>query len=155
MSESCIFCKIIKNELPHHLIDSNDDFMAFLTIFPNTLGATVVIPKQHYSSYAFDLDDDVLSDLVLYSKKIAKKLDSFFEDVGRTAMVFEGFGVDHVHAKLFPMHGTKHVHENWQAVNSNVDKYFEQYEGYISSHDFQRADDGELAKLAEQIRGAE
>ena len=153
MSESCIFCKIIKNELPHHLIDSNDDFMAFLTIFPNTLGATVVIPKQHYSSYAFDLDDDVLSDLVLYSKKIAKKLDSFFEDVGRTAMVFEGFGVDHVHAKLFPMHGTKQVHENWQAVNSNVDKYFEQYEGYISSHDFQRADDGELAKLAEGIRG--
>lgn len=59
MSESCIFCKIIKNELPHHLIDNNDNFMAFLTIFPNTLGATVVIPKQHYSSYAFDLDDDV------------------------------------------------------------------------------------------------
>lgn len=152
MSESCIFCKIIKNELPHHLIDSNDNFMAFLTIFPNTLGATVVIPKQHYSSYAFDLDDDVLSDLVLYSKKVAKKLDSFFDDVGRTAMVFEGFGVDHVHAKLFPMHGTKQVHENWQAVNSNVDKYFKQYEGYISSHDFQRADDEALAKLAEGIR---
>lgn len=155
MSENCIFCKIINHELPHHLIDSNDDFMAFLTIFPNTLGATVVIPKKHYSSYAFDLDDGVLSDLVLYTKKVAKKLDGFFEDVGRTAMVFEGFGVDHVHAKLFPMHGTKQVHENWQAVNSNVDKYFEQYEGYISSHDFQRADDSELAKLAEKIRGFE
>jgi hypothetical protein len=38
-------------------------------------------------------------------------------------MVFEGFGVDHIHAKLFPMHGTKQVHENWKAVNSNVDKY--------------------------------
>ncbi|WP_010117549.1 HIT family protein [Acinetobacter sp. P8-3-8] len=155
MSEDCIFCKIVNHALPHHLIDSNDDFMAFLTIFPNTLGATVVIPKKHYSSYAFDLDDDVLTELMLYTKKVAKKLDGFFEDVGRTAMVFEGFGVDHVHAKLFPMHGTKQVHENWQAVNSNVDKYFEQYEGYISSHDFQRADDGELAKLAEKIRGLE
>ena len=153
MSENCIFCKIIRNELPHHLIDSNDDFMAFLTIFPNTLGATVVIPKKHYSSYAFDLDDDVLSNLVLYSKKVARKLDGFFEDVGRTAMVFEGFGVNHVHAKLFPMHGTKQVHENWQALNSNVDKYFKQYEGYISSHDFQRADDRELKLLAERIRG--
>lgn len=152
MSEDCIFCKIVNHELQHHLIDSNDDFMAFLTIFPNTLGATVVIPKKHYSSYAFDLNDDVLTELMLYTKKVAKKLDGFFEDVGRTAMVFEGFGVDHVHAKLFPMHGTKQVHENWQAVNSNVDKYFEQYEGYISSHDFQRADDGELAKLAEKIR---
>lgn len=93
--------------------------------------------------------------MILYTKKIAKKLDGFFEDVGRTAMVFEGFGIDHIHAKLFPMHGTKQMHENWKAVNSNVDKYFEQYEGYISSHDFQRANDEELALLAEQIRAFE
>jgi len=152
MSESCIFCKIIKNELPCHLVDENEDFMAFLTIFPNTLGATVVIPKKHYPSYAFDLEDHVLTGLVLYTKQIAKKLDRFFDDVGRTAMVFEGFGVDHIHAKLFPMHGTKQVHENWKQVSSNVDKYFEKYEGYISSHDFKRADDGKLAKLAEEIR---
>lgn len=152
MSESCIFCKIIKNEMPCHLVDENEDFMAFLTIFPNTLGATVVIPKKHYPSYAFDLEDDVLTGLMLYTKQIAKKLDHFFEDVGRTAMVFEGFGVDHIHAKLFPMHGTKQMHENWKQVSSNVDKYFDQYEGYISSHDFKRADDGELAKLAEGIR---
>ena len=155
MSESCIFCKIIKNEMPCHLVDENEDFMAFLTIFPNTLGATVVIPKKHYPSYAFDLEDDVLTGLMLYTKQIAKKLDHFFEDVGRTAMVFEGFGVDHIHAKLFPMHGTKQMHENWEAVNSNVDKYFEQYEGYISSHDSQRANDEELALLAEQIRAFE
>lgn len=152
MSESCIFCKIIKNEMPCHLVDENEDFMAFLTIFPNTLGATVVMPKKHYPSYAFDLEDDVLTGLMLYTKQIAKKLDYFFEDVGRTAMVFEGFGVDHIHAKLFPMHGTKQMHENWKQVSSNVDKYFDQYEGYISSHDFKRADDGELAKLAEGIR---
>mgnify|MGYP003491212273 FL=1 len=152
MSESCIFCKIIKNEMPCHLVDENEDFMAFLTIFPNTLGATVVIPKKHYPSYAFDLEDDVLTGLMLYTKQIAKKLDHFFEDVGRTAMVFDGFGVDHIHAKLFPMHGTKQMHENWKQVSSNVDKYFDQYEGYISSHDFKRADDGELAKLAEGIR---
>ena len=144
--------KIIKNEMPCHLVDENEDFMAFLTIFPNTLGATVVIPKKHYPSYAFDLEDDVLTGLMLYTKQIAKKLDHFFEDVGRTAMVFEGFGVDHIHAKLFPMHGTKQMHENWKQVSSNVDKYFDQYEGYISSHDFKRADDGELAKLAEGIR---
>ena len=152
MSDSCIFCKIIKNEMPCHLVDENEDFMDFLTIFPNTLGATVVIPKKHYPSYAFDLEDDVLTGLMLYTKQIAKKLDHFFEDVGRTAMVFEGFGVDHIHAKLFPMHGTKQMHENWKQVSSNVDKYFDQYEGYISSHDFKRADDGELSKLAEGIR---
>ena len=90
MSEGCIFCQMIQNKIPCHVFDSNDDYMAFLTIFPNTLGATVVIPKKHYASYAFDLDDDVLTGLILYTKKIAKKLDGFFEDVGRTAMVFEG-----------------------------------------------------------------
>lgn len=155
MSNSCIFCSIVNNKLPHHLIDSNDKFMAFLTIFPNTEGATVIIPKKHHSSYAFDLDDEVLSDLVLYAKMIAKKLDGFFEDVGRTALVFEGFGVDHVHAKLFPMHGTKQIHENWKPINSSVDKYFDQYEGYISSHDFKREEDAKLAILAEKIRNFE
>jgi hypothetical protein len=64
--------------------------------------------------------------------------------------MFEGFGVDHIHAKLFPMHGTKSG--TWQRRSSNVDKYFEQYEGYISSHDYKRADDETLAALAKKIR---
>lgn len=64
---------------------------------------------------------------------------------------FEGFGVDHIHAKLFPMHGTKD--SVWKPRKSNIDKYFEQYEGYISSHDHKRADDSELAKLAKKIKG--
>ena len=60
MGTGCIFCQMTRNEIPCHIIDSNDEFMAFLTIFPNTLGAAVVIPKKHYTSYAFDLDDEVL-----------------------------------------------------------------------------------------------
>ncbi|MFB6330303.1 hypothetical protein [Acinetobacter variabilis] len=79
-------------------------------------------------------------------------MDRYFDDVGRTAMVFEGFGVDHVHAKLFPIHQTKNTHENWQPINSSIDKYFDAYEGYISSHDGRRADDQTLAQLAENIR---
>lgn len=111
----------------------------------------MVIPKKHYESYAFDLDDSVLSDLVLATKKVAKLLDSKLEDVGRTAMVFEGYGVDHIHAKLFPMHGTADLKE-WKAIESNVPKYFDKYEGYISSHDHDRADDKKLSELAEKIR---
>ena len=151
---STVFTKIIKKELPAHFLYEDEHCIAILDRNPAVKGQSLVIPK-HEIDYAFDLDDDVLTGLILYTKKIAKKLDGFFEDVGRTAMVFEGFGVDHIHAKLFPMHGTMQVHENWKAVNSNVDKYFEQYEGYISSHDFQRANDEELALLAEQIRAFE
>lgn len=152
--ESCIFCQIVDHQIPSHIIHENDEFLAFLSIFPNTLGVTVVIPKKHYPSYTFDLDDDVLTKLVCFSKNVAKKLDDYFDDVGRTAMVFEGFGVDHVHAKLFPMHGTKLRQQNWQPIKSSVNQYFEQYQGYISTHDHVQADHDQLTHLAQKIRNS-
>ncbi|MFW5871545.1 MAG: HIT family protein [bacterium] len=148
---NCIFCKIVKGEIHCHKIWEDEKHLAFLSIFPNTEGFSVVIPKKHFSSYPFDLSDEVLSELVLASKKVAKLIDSKLEDVGRTGMIFEGFGVDHVHAKLFPMHGTAN-REQWKEIKSNVDKFFEKYEGYISSHDYKREDDEKLKKLAEKIR---
>ncbi|MAG52528.1 MAG: diadenosine tetraphosphate hydrolase [Nanoarchaeota archaeon] len=145
----CIFCKIVNNEIPSHKIYEDDKHLAFLTIFPNTEGFSVVIPKKHYPSYAFDLPDEILKELVLATKKVGKLLDSKLKDVGRTGMIFEGFGVDHVHAKLFPMHGTKM--KDWKPIKSNINKYFEKYEGYISSHDYKEADNEKLKKLAEKI----
>jgi histidine triad (HIT) family protein len=149
--DDCIFCKIVSGEVPSHKIWEDEKHLAFLSIFPNTKGFSVVIPKKHYASYAFDLPEEVLKDLVMAAKKVGKLLDEKLEDVGRTGMIFEGFGVDHVHAKLFPMHGTKS--KEWKPMHSNVEKYFEKYEGYISSHDYKKAADEELAKTAEKIRG--
>ena len=148
--ENCIFCKIVKGEAPCHKIWEDEKHLAFLSIFPNTEGFAVVITKEHYPSYAFDLPEEVLKDLIVAAKKVGKILDTKLEDVGRTGMIFEGFGVDHIHAKLFPMHGTKK--NKWEKCESKVDKYFDQYEGYISSHDYQRADDAKLAELAKRIR---
>lgn len=147
----CIFCKIVKGEAPAHKIWEDDKHLAFLSIFPNTEGFSVVVTKEHYPSYAFDLPDEVLVGLVSATKQVAKLLDSKLEDVGRTGMIFEGFGVDHVHAKLFPMHGTKMP--EWRPSKSNIDKYFEKYEGYISSHDYEKADDEKLCQLVKKIRG--
>ena len=146
----CIFCKIVAGEIPSYKILEDEEFLAFLSIFPNTEGVTVVIPKKHYPSYVFDLPDEVLNKLMSFTKKVAKMIDSNLNDVGRTAVVFEGFGVDHIHAKLFPMHGTRM--SEWKPLKSNIDKYFEKYEGYISSHDYKRADDEKLAELAKKIR---
>lgn len=148
--ENCIFCKIVKGEAPSHKIWEDEKHLAFLSIFPNTEGFSVVITKEHYPSYAFDLPDAVLQDLVIAVKSVGKLLDSKLTDVGRTGMIFEGFGVDHIHAKLFPMHGTKL--DDWKQHKSNINKYFEKYEGYISSHDFERADDEKLVELSEKIR---
>ncbi len=149
--DECIFCKIVRGELPCHKIWEDEQHLAFLSIFPNTEGFSVVIPKQHFPSYAFDLPDEVLTRLVLAAKKVAKLLDATLEDVGRTGLIFEGFGVDHVHAKLFPMHGTAQL-QGWREIKSDVKKFFTRYEGYISSHDAERADDEQLRQLAEKIR---
>lgn len=113
----------------------------------------MVIPKEHYSSYVFELPEEVMTELVKAAKQVALRLDATFEDVGRTGLLFEGFGVNHVHAKLFPMHGTKN--DEWKQHVSKVDVYFERYQGYISSHDYKRGDDEALAALAKRIRAEE
>ena len=154
MANNCIFCAIAKGEAAHHKIWEDEKHLAFLSIFPNTLGFTVVIPKQHHGSYAFEQDDQVLADLVLATKKVAQILDQYFDDVSRCGMFFEGFGVDHLHSKLFPMHGTGKLDE-WQMVESeSFHKYFDKYPGYLSSNNSDRADDQMLSDLATKIRAS-
>jgi histidine triad (HIT) family protein len=148
--DGCIFCKIVSGDTPSHKIWESDTHLAFLSIFPNTEGVSVVIPKKHSSSYVVDVSDEVSSALLSAGKIVAKKLDAAFADVGRTGFIFEGFGVDHLHLKLFPMHGT--ASDEWKKRSSHIEKYFENYEGYLSSHDHERADDVKLAALAEIIR---
>jgi len=147
--KDCIFCEIVEGKAPCHKIWEDKNHMAFLSIFPNTEGFTVVIPKKHYSGYAFEAPDRVLQDLIVASKKVARLLDANLTDVARTGLIFEGYGVDHLHAKLFPMHGT--ALKNWKPIHGKFKKYFKKYEGYISSNDYDREDDEKLAKLAKKL----
>lgn len=148
----CIFCKIIEGTAPSHKVWEDDNHIAFLTIFPNTPGFTVVASKKHLPSYFADNDDSTLADFIIAVKKVAKLIDAAFDDVGRTGLIFEGFGVDHLHMKLFPMHGTKN--DEWKQHNSHVEKTFNTYEGYVSSHNGPRANDEDLAKIAELIKNS-
>lgn len=149
--EDCIFCKYAQGLAECHKIWEDQEHLAFLSIFPNTEGFSIVIPKKHYPSYVFDLPDEVLNKLVIASKHVAKLIDTKLDDVGRTGLIFEGFGVDHAHAKLFPMHQTA-TNTKWEPIIAHVDKYFDKYEGYISSHDYVRAEDKDLEKIARKIR---
>lgn len=125
--------------------------MAFLSIFPNTDGFTVVIPKEHKPSYIFDNDDKTITELMLATKQVALLLDASFEDVGRSGMFFEGYGVDHLHSKLFPMHGTANM-SAWRPIESDMKEvFFEKYPGYLSSHNSARADEEKLKSIAEKI----
>ena len=147
----CLFCKMVAGSIAYHKIYEDKKHLAFLTIFPNTQGVTVVIPKEHHSSSAFDQSDLVLSELIIATKRTAQILTNYFADVGRCGMVFEGFGVDHLHAKLYPLHGTNI--KNWQPIESGTKKeYYKTYPGYICSHDSELANDEELSELAKKIR---
>lgn len=150
--EGCIFCKIAAHEIPSHTVWENDTHMAFLTLWPNTDGFTVVIPKAHYDSYIFEQSDQVMHDIMTACKQVAKKIDAAFEDVGRTGVIFEGFGVNHLHAKLVPMHGT-HMDE-WKKIAGQNKAFYKEYPGYIASHDSEKMDDAKLVEIASKIKNA-
>jgi diadenosine tetraphosphate (Ap4A) HIT family hydrolase len=146
---NCIFCDIVAGTAPSHRVWENDTHLAFLSIYPNTLGVTVVVPKQHTSSYIFEQSVDVMTELMGACKSVAAILDSKL-NVGRTALVFEGYGVNHLHAKLFPLHGTSK--ESWTPIKSNVDMYFEKYVGFLSTNDSKLATDDELQSVLTSIK---
>ncbi|MBT3249226.1 MAG: HIT family protein [Candidatus Pacebacteria bacterium] len=151
-TKNCIFCQIVDKKMPAHVIWEDETHLAFLSIFPNTKGFTVVIPKKHCESYAFAQSDQVLTSLIIATKKVANILDNYFEDVGRTGMFFEGYGVDHLHSKLFPMHGTGDM-KKWANIESDeTDQFFELYPGYLCSNSSHRAADEQLINLAREIR---
>ncbi len=150
--KDCIFCKIANHEIPAHIIWEDEKHIAFLSIYPNTPGFTVVASKKHLPSYAFENSDKDLAEVVLATKKVALLLDKTLEDVGRCGMFFEGFGVDHLHSKIYPMHGTANM-EKWAPIDSDVkDMVFKEYPGFISSNNGPRADEKELEKLATKIK---
>ena len=70
---SSIFNKIILGELPCHKVGENEEFIAFLDIMPLSLGHVLVIPKLEVD-YIFDIDDDLLGRMIVFSKEIAIKL---------------------------------------------------------------------------------
>lgn len=155
MSKNCIFCQIVRGEIPSFQVWEDEQHLAFLTIFPNTDGVTVVITKEHKPSYIFDNDKQTVDTLMAAAKTVAQKIDRAFDDVGRTGVIFEGFGVDHLHAKLYPMHGTAHTVENWENIESaKPTEFFRSYPGYLSSHDAQQEDSDTLSMIAKMIKNS-
>ena len=150
----CIFCEIIKGNIqtPGIFYEDNE-FMAFLSMWPSVEGFTVVVPKEHHSSDCLAMPDDVLQKFILAAKKVSNILLNYFEDVGRVGLIMEGTGVDHAHIKLVPMHGTDHMKKGiWKQYLSNRSDYFEKYEGYIISTDGPKADPEKLRNLAKKLR---
>lgn len=96
-----IFTKIIKGEIPSYKIHENDKFYAFLDINPLAKGHTLVVPKQEVD-YLFDIDDETLSEMIVYSKKIASAIKNAIL-CNRVGVMVIGLEVPHAHIHLIPI----------------------------------------------------
>jgi len=150
----CVFCEIIKGNIKTPGIFWEDgEFMAFLSIDPNTEGFTCVVPKEHYGSDVLKMPNDVLSRFVVASKTVAELLERHFDDVGRVGLMTEGTGIDHAHIKLMPLHGTENLKKGiWQQFLSGKNFWFDKYEGWICSGGGPMMDAEKLKTLAEGLR---
>jgi diadenosine tetraphosphate (Ap4A) HIT family hydrolase len=144
----CIFCKIINGKLPSVKIWENEKFVAILDINPNTKGMAFVMPKNHFDSDAFLMPDEDYRNLMMSVKEVSGILRKGLE-VNRVAMVMEGMGVNHVHVKLYPLHG---VEEEFKETWAKEKVFFENYEGYISTQLGPEAKIEDLKKIAEEIK---
>lgn len=144
----CIFCKIVKGEIPSFKFWEDEKHLAILDIFPNTKGMSLVLTKKHYDSYAFDMPEEEMLDFFKATRAVAKILDAKLP-VQRTALVMEGMGINHAHAKLYPLHG---LGEKFTEMWASEKKFFEKYQGYITTQLGPKAEDRELQELAEKLK---
>lgn len=96
-----IFSRIVRGEIPCHKIAEDDRFLAFLDIHPLAPGHTLVIPKKE-TDYLFDLEDQDLGAMVIFSKKIAKALRAAVPCL-RIGVCVIGLEVPHAHIHLIPL----------------------------------------------------
>ena len=102
-----IFTRIDRGEIPSYKVAEDERFFAFLDINPLTKGHTLVVPKQE-TDYLFDLDDRTLADMIVFAKRIARKLKEKIE-CKRVAVVVLGLEVPHAHIHLIPIQDEKDV----------------------------------------------
>lgn len=98
---SSLFTKIINREIPAYIVAEDDNHLAFLDINPLVIGHTLVIPKKEVD-YIYDLSDDTLSDLHLFSKKVAGAIKKSVE-CNRIGITVIGLDVPHAHIHLIPI----------------------------------------------------
>ncbi|KAK0517226.1 hypothetical protein JMJ35_000381 [Cladonia borealis] len=126
---ACIFCKIIKGEIPSFKLFESEKVFAFLDIQPLSQGHALVIPKFHGEKLV-DIPDEQLAECLPVAKKIAKATGAenynILQNNGRLAHQL----VDHVHFHVIPKPNQQEgLGITWPAEETNMDKlkeYFNQ-----------------------------
>lgn len=124
-----VFSKIVAGEIPAYKVAENENYLAFLDIFPLVKGHTLVIPKKEVD-YLFDLDEETYIGLMQFAKKVAAGIKKTIP-CNRISMQVIGLEVPHAHIHLIP-------------INSMADCNFSQPKLQLSKEEFE--------SIAEQIR---
>ncbi|MFV0376553.1 MAG: HIT family protein [Mangrovibacterium sp.] len=96
-----LFTRIVQGEIPAYTIAEDDNYLAFLDIFPVAKGHVLVIPKKEVD-YLFDLDDELYTGLQLFAKKVAIGLKEAIPCL-KVGVLVLGLEVPHAHIHLVPM----------------------------------------------------
>ena len=102
-----VFTRIVKGEIPCYKVAEDDRYFAFLDINPLAKGHTLVIPKEETDNI-FDLDDRTLADMMVFAKRIARKIQANIA-CKKVAVVVLGLEVPHAHIQLIPINSEKDV----------------------------------------------
>jgi histidine triad (HIT) family protein len=120
---STIFEKIIAREIPAFIIDEDEFHIAFLDVNPLKDGHTLVIPKKPID-YIFDIENDDLSALVIFAKKVASKLKSKI-DCTKIGMTVIGLEVPHAHIHLIPIDSISDMNFNGPKLSITKERLLE------------------------------
>tara|TARA_B100000674_G_C37804654_1_gene898150 strand:+ start:188 stop:574 length:387 start_codon:yes stop_codon:yes gene_type:complete len=123
-----VFTQIVNGEIPCYKIEENEDFLAFLDIMPLKKGHTLVIPKMEVD-YIYDLPDQILADMMVFSKKVAKKIERAIP-CNRIGVTVIGLEVPHAHIHLIPINDVsdmnfslpklQYTHEELQKIANKI-----------------------------------
>lgn len=102
-----IFTRIINREIPAHIVAEDDEFIAFLDVFPLVIGHVLVVPKKE-TDYIFDLDDIQLSGIMAFAKKVAVALRKSVT-CKRIGVAVIGLEVPHAHIHLVPLQNIDNI----------------------------------------------
>ena len=136
--DDCIFCKIVKGEIPSFKVYEDDKVLAFEDINPVSKGHTLVIPKRHVQDL-WEIPDEDLTAVQLASKKIAQAIKRALNPIGVACIQLNGRGVNQM-----VMHYHFHL----------VPRSSDEPELAFTSWELRQGDMDAIKKIAEQIASA-
>ena len=135
LNEKCIFCKIVKGDIPCSKIFEDDYVLSFLDIAPANKGHALIVTKNHYETL-LDIPDEDLNDLMLKAKKLARAMSSALGIDGFNILMnnkkVAGQLVPHTHVHIIPRFKGDGINLNWRA-NKYKDKEIDEFKEKIKS----------------------